>query len=78
MFVYHRRHFNESMMNDLKKLKYPIDAAAAVATATAVVASASPSPSSPPSKMKIVAKKSRKKHDVIKLQSSLKNAFDFR
>lgn len=64
------------MMNDLKKLKYPIDAAAAVATATAVVAS--PSPSSPPSKMKIVAKKSRKKHDVIKLQSSLKNAFDFR
>lgn len=56
VFVYHRRHFNESMMNDLKKLKYSIEASAAAAVAAV-------SPSSPPIEMKIVAKKSEKKRE---------------
>lgn len=57
VFVYHRKHFNESMMNDLEKLKYSIEAA--VAAAAAVVAAASPS--SPLREMRIVAKKFEKK-----------------
>lgn len=43
VFLYHRRHFNESTMNDLKKLKCPIQKT--TTAAVVVVASASPSPS---------------------------------
>lgn len=79
VFLYHRRHFNENMMNDLKKLKCPIEKTTTAVAAAVVVASASPSHRhrnrNEHGSREI---ENEKKANVIKLQSSLKNAFDFR